>query len=276
MFRALRPFSLSAFFAAVLSTLCLVSAPSSAQATELTAAEIVARSASNRTVQNSEQWMTMEIYDRNGRSRVRKIVSRVKEGADGVSKSHVEFVEPEDVSGVQFLTVENPKGEDMQWLFMPASGILNQISGSTRRGSFMGSDFTFEDLSVGQAGDGDHTRQDDGTVTIGGKTIQTYVVSSVPKAELKSAYTRIVSYIEKDRLIPRQILFYDKKGENSKRMTILDVALRGDVLVPMHTTMENLKRGTRTEVKVESVEVNVPAERLPDHRFTPEAMQSEG
>jgi len=265
-----------ALLAALLLFVGLTSTADPGWAAELTAAEIVARSAANRTVQNSEQWMTMEIYDRNGRSRVRKIVSRVKEGADGVSKSHVEFVEPEDVSGVQFLTIENPAGEDMQWLFMPASGILNQISGSTRRGSFMGSDFTFEDLSVGQSGDGDHTRLDDGTVTVGGKSISAYVVSSVPKAELKSAYTRIVSYIEKDRLIPRQILFYDKKGENSKRMTIHEVATRGDVLVPMHTTMENLKRGTRTEVRVESVEVNVPAERLPDHRFTPEAMQSEG
>jgi len=276
MFRVSCHLYLPSSCAALVLLLCVAVAPTPGHATELTAAEIVARSASNRTVQNSEQSMTMEIYDRNGRSRVRKIVSRVKQGADGVSKSHVEFVEPEDVSGVQFLTVENPTGEDMQWLFMPASGILNQISGSTRRGSFMGSDFTFEDLSVGQAEDGDHSRQDDGTVTIGGKTINTYVVSSVPKAELKSAYTRIVSYIEKDRLIPRQILFYDKKGENSKRMTIHEVQMRGDVLVPMHTTMENLKRGTRTEVKVESVEVNVPADRLPDHRFTPEAMQSEG
>ena len=250
--------------------------PAQAQAEELTAQEIVRRSARNRTVRNSEQTLTMEIFDRNGRSRTRRIVSRVKEDDEGTSKSHVEFVEPEDVAGVQFLTIQNPKGEDLQWLFMPASGMLNQISGSTKKGSFMGSDFSFEDLSVGQVEDATHAVEPDTTIEVDGKSFATHVVASTPKPELGSAYTKIVSYIDKDQFIPRQVLFFDKKGENSKKMTIHAVEKRGDVVIPMRTTMENLKRGTRTEVRVDKVEVNVPAERLPDHLFTPESLQSEG
>jgi hypothetical protein len=177
---------------------------------------------------------------------------------------------------VQVLTVGTPEGEELQWLYMPASGILNQISGSSRRGSFMGSDFSFEDLTVGQVEDGEHTLLPESKVSVAGVSIAVYVVQSIPKAELKSAYTKILTYIEKDRFMPRKVEFFDKKGKHVKTMKILEVKDQGGVLVPMRTTMENLKRGTRTEVRVESVEVNLPSERLPDTLFTPESLQSEG
>ena len=260
--------------AALLATLAL-HVPGPVATAELSAADIVGKSAERRTVTNSEQTMVMEIFDKMGRSRVRKIVSRVKD-SDGISKSHVEFIEPEDVNGVQFLTVGNPNGEDFQWLYMPASGILNQISGSSRRGSFMGSDFSFEDLTVGQVDDGAHSLLPEASVTIGGSAIAVYVVQSVPKAELKSAYTKILTYIEKDRFMPRKVEFFGKKGQHVKTMSILEVKDHGGVMVPMRTTMENLKRGTKTEVRVENVRVNLPAEKLPDYLFTPESLQSEG
>ena len=264
--------SLSLVAAAILLVTAL---PGGVAAADLTAAGIIAQSAARRTVTNSEQTMVMEIFDKMGRSRVRKIVSRVKDSG-GISKSHVEFIEPEDVNGVQFLTVQNPNGKDSQWLYMPASGVLNQISGSSRRGSFMGSDFSFEDLSVGQVDDGDHVFQPETTIEVAGKSIPVYVVQSIPKAELKSAYTRILTYIEKDRLMPRKVEFFGKKGKHVKTMTILAVQDKGGVLVPMRTRMENLKRGTHTEVRVEEVQVNLPADKLPDHLFTPESLQSEG
>ncbi len=269
------PRSLILPLVAAVFALLAVHVPGPVVTADLTAADIVAKSAERRTVTNSEQTMVMEIFDKMGRSRVRKIISRVKE-MDGISKSHVEFIEPEDVNGVQFLTVGNPKGEDFQWLYMPASGILNQISGSSRRGSFMGSDFSFEDLTVGQADDGVHSLLPDATVTTGASSVTVYVVQSIPKAELKSAYTKLLTYIEKDRLMPRKVEFFGKKGEHVKTMKILEVKDQGGVLVPMRTTMENLKRGTKTEVRVESVQVNLPSEDLPDYLFTPESLQSEG
>ncbi len=266
--------SLSSLVAAAAASFVLAATP--ALCAEITAAEIVAKSAENRTVDNSVQTLTMEIFDKTGRSRVRTITSKVKRGADGVAKSHVQFVEPEDVSGVQFLTIENPKGEDDQWLYMPAGGILNRISGSSRRGSFMGSDFSFEDLSVGQAEDGAHTLMGEESVTVDGTTFEAYKVESVPKPELKSAYTRIISFVDKEEFVPRIVEFFDKKGEHVKRMTIVKVKREGDVLVPLSTRMENLKRGTKTEVRVKDYKVNVDETVLPDSIFTPEFLQSEG
>ena len=40
--------------------------------------------------------------------------------------------------------------------------------------------------------------------------------------------------------------------------------------------MKNLKKGTRTEIRVEEYRVNVPAAEMPDEIFTAEFLRSEG
>jgi hypothetical protein len=257
--------------------LCSLFGSSPAAAADLTVDQIIARSAGNRTVKNSVQTMTMKIFDKRGNSRVRKITSKVKEGEGGLSKSYVRFDEPSEVAGVQFLTIQNKDADDDQWIYMPAGGILNRISGSSRGGSFMGSDFSYEDLSIGSdAGDGTHTLLGEETISVGGESFAVYKVETVPKPEVKSSYTRFISYISKSDFMPRQIDFFDKRGNPIKRMRLMDIKADGDLLIPMKTSMENLKRGTHTEVIVEEYRVNVSADELPDSMFTPDFLQSEG
>jgi outer membrane lipoprotein-sorting protein len=98
----------------------------------------------------------------------------------------------------------------------------------------------------------------------------------VPKPEVKSAYTRFISYISKSDFMPRQVDFFDKRGNQIKRMQLMNIKADGDLLIPMKTSMENLKRGTHTDVLIEEYRVNVSAEELPDSMFTPDFLQSEG
>ncbi len=267
------PSSLSRFALAFVAV-ALLCAP--AFAADLTADQIIRRSSENRTVDNSIQTMTLEIFDKSGRSRVRKITSRVKQGPEDATWSYVFFDEPEDVRGVQFLSLENPKGEDDQWMFMPAIGTANRIAGSSRKGSFMGTDFTYEDMAIGQADDATHELLPKQTVTVGGGSFEVYVVQSVPKPELKSAYTKLVTFVDTTDLMPRQVDLFDKNGEQIKRMTFLDVVKDGDVLIPKLIIMENLKRDTKTELRVQEYKVNVDPAQLPDQMFTKEYIEGEG
>ena len=247
-----------------------------AAASAQTAQEIIDKSSENRNVRNSVQTMVLKIYDKSGRSRERTIESKVKEGADGKARSYVRFGEPEDVEGVQFLTIRNPGGEDDQWLYMPAGGILNRISGSSKKGSFMGTDFRFEDLEVGAADEGTHTLLGEEQVTVAGATYDAWKIETVPNPDLKSSYTKFVTWVSKDDYVPRQVEFYDKKAELEKRLTLKEVKQEGEVMIPTLTVMENLKRGTKTEIVVTDYKVNVDAAELPDEIFTPDYLQSEG
>jgi hypothetical protein len=261
-------------FALVAALGCFLAVP--AWADDLSAEQIISKSQESRRITNSVQTLTMELFDKSGRSRSRTITSKIKQVEGKGVMSYVRFDQPEDVAGVQFLTRENPNGEDDQFLYMPAGDILNRISGSSRRGSFMGTDFSFEDLNIGSPDDGTHTSKAGETITIAGKSFDVYVIETVPKPELESAYSRLVTYIDKADFMPRQVLFFDKKDENIKRMTVEETKKDGDSTVPVRTVMENLKRGSKTVITVGDYRTNVPAEELPDSMFTEAYLRSEG
>ena len=61
----------------------------------------------------------------------------------------IEFTGPADVAGTKFLITEPKEGADEQLLYLPAFDKVQKISGSSRKGAFMGSDFSYEDLDLG-------------------------------------------------------------------------------------------------------------------------------
>lgn len=242
-----------------------------ASSTEMTAEQIVARSAQGRAMKDSLQTMTMTTFSKTGSSSARKLTSRIRGAEDGRVWSYVRFVEPEDLAGVEFLSIDDPQGEDEQFLYMPAGGNFNRISGSSKKGAFMGSDLTYEDLSVGSSvSEATHTIESQETIVVAGATLQTWKIKSVPKPDLDSAYSAIVTWIDRSNYAPRQVEFIDTRGELVKRMRIEQVRSEGDVVVPMRTVMENLKRGSRTEIQVEVLRLGVPASELPETILTPE------
>ena len=58
------------------------------------------------------------------------------------------FDEPRDVKGTAFLIHAHKQEADDQWLYLPALKRVKRISSSNRSGSFMGSEFSYEDLGA--------------------------------------------------------------------------------------------------------------------------------
>ena len=58
------------------------------------------------------------------------------------------FDEPRDVKGTAFLVHAHKEESDDQWLYLPALKRVKRISSSNRSGSFMGSEFSYEDLGA--------------------------------------------------------------------------------------------------------------------------------
>lgn len=76
----------------------------------------------------------------------REMVSKMMEESDSESKSLLEFLIPKDVSGTKLLTWSVKADDDSQWIYLPAFKKTKRISSSTKSSSFMGSEFTYEDL----------------------------------------------------------------------------------------------------------------------------------
>ena len=102
------------------------------------------------------QQMQMTLVGRNGAKRERKFEMRVRKDGE-VLRSYVRFSHPTDVSGTQLVIVDNPDKVDEQLLYLPALKRTNRIAGKARKGSFMGSDFSFEDLEISDSSAAKHS-----------------------------------------------------------------------------------------------------------------------
>lgn len=244
----------------------------------LTAEQLVQKSTEVRTVQNSVQTMTMEIVNKAGAIKSKTIETRMKRTASNASMSIVKFLAPEDEAGTAFLSVPGAGdgGEDLRVIWMPALGVENTIKGSQKGGAFAGSDFTYEDLSVGDPAGATHTQVRTETITVAGMAFSCVVIESVPKLESKSSYAKITTWIDTTDSMPRQVFFWNGKGEQVKKMTLEKIQKEGVNAIPMVTVMEDLKKGSRTVVRVQKVRINVPAAELPDSLFTVESLKAGG
>ena len=230
-----------------------------------TAEEIMEKARAARQVDNSVQTVRMVIVSKTGSERVRELELKMKREGD-VRKSLARFTSPSDVAGTQLLLVDHPDTLDEQLLYMPAIKRTNRISGKARKGSFMGSDFAYEDMEMSDPPDATHivTAEDDTTWTIDTKPGE------------DSSYGRIVTHVTKADFVPRKIEFFDDDGEALKVLEVSKTELDGALTIAVESVMTNLQKGTATRLVVLEHKLNVPAEELPDDVFTKAHMEMGG
>jgi len=229
-----------------------------------TADDIIAEARKTQRVDNGIQQIRMVLTHRNGSSRERHFEMQVRKDGE-VVRSYVRFSHPTDVAGTQLVMVDHPEQVDEQLLYMPALKRTNRIAGKARGGSFMGSDFSFEDLEISDASDAVHTLAEDGEGI--------WIIDTVPGGD--SSYEQIRSHVTKADHVPRKVEFY-KNGAVIKVLEIQETAVDGQTVVPTHTVMRNLQRGSQTDLHVESYRLNVPESEVPLETFTAGFMERGG
>ena len=91
---------------------------------------------------------TMVLRNKQGQESRRQLRFKVLEVEDDGDKSIFVFDEPRDVKGTALLIHAHRQDDDEQWLYLPALKRVKRISSANRSGSFMGSEFAYEDLST--------------------------------------------------------------------------------------------------------------------------------
>ena len=90
----------------------------------------------------------MLLRNREGQESRRELRLQVLEVPEDGNKSLFVFDEPRDVQGTALLIFAHREEEDEQWLHLPALERVKRISSSNRSGSFMGSEFAYEDMGA--------------------------------------------------------------------------------------------------------------------------------
>ena len=88
---------------------------------------------------------SMVLRNRQGQESQRQLRIKALEVEDDGNMSLFVFDEPRDVAGTAMLVHTHEDADDDQWLYLPALTRVKRISSSNRSGSFMGSEFAFEE-----------------------------------------------------------------------------------------------------------------------------------
>ncbi|MFK8075467.1 MAG: outer membrane lipoprotein-sorting protein [Granulosicoccus sp.] len=166
---------------------------------------------------DSESSMTMTLINRSGKKSTRRMRSRVLEVQGDGDKSMSIFDEPADVKGTASLTHSHATEADEQWLYLPALKRVKRISSKNKSGPFMGSEFAFEDISSQEVDKYSYKYLGDDELD----GVAVYKVEAIP-AYKHSGYTRLVNWIDQDKLVALKVEYFDRKNSLLKTLTISD------------------------------------------------------
>ena len=178
---------------------------------------------------------------------------------DRPRRSFIRILAPAKEAGIGSLRI----GTEM-WNYLPAVERTIKIPPSMLTQSWMGSDFTNDDLVKESSLVDDYTQRIVGTDSAGGAAV--YVVELLPKPEAAVVWGRIVFRARKADFLPVREEFYDERGALVRVMTFSDVRLLGGRTVPTKWELRSItKPGNFTTIVMKSATYDAP---IVDEVFT--------
>jgi len=165
---------------------------------------------------NSTAHMLMVLQNRHGQESRREIRMRNLEVINDGDKSLTIFDSPKDIKGTAFLNYTHKMGDDDQWLYLPALKRVKRISSRNKSGSFMGSEFSYEDISSQEIEKYTYKWLRDEIFN----GMECFVVERYPVDNKNSGYSRQVSWIDKLEYRTWKVQYYDRKNEHLKTLVM--------------------------------------------------------
>lgn len=179
----------------------------------------------------------------------------------GEKYTFIRIEEPRKEKGVSFL-----KRDKSIWNFFPKINKVIKVPPSMMMASWMGSDFTNDDLVK------DSTLIEDYKVKNQAETAKQLTFELIPSKTAISLWGKIVVTVDKASRLPVTQVFYDERGEKIRTMTFKDIGLLGKRQLPK--TLElipHTKTGYRTTIRY--LDMTFDANN-PDSVFTLQNLQS--
>jgi outer membrane lipoprotein-sorting protein len=229
-----------------------------------TAEEIRACVRNNLPHATSIQEILVRTFDRIGGERSFDAKVYWKRGEDDQSKLLMRVSAPPDLRGTAYLALQRQEVVDM-FTYLPEVKRVRRIHSRSISGSFLGTDFTYEDIArLPDVATGSRLeRQPD--AEIGGRAV--YVLDAWPTEESESAYDRIIASVDKETCVLLKALFYEEGPEPRKILVAEPSSLtrKGKTWLARKMTMKDLGGGGESELTVKKIQIDVE---IPDNQFS--------
>ncbi len=172
--------------------------------------------------------------------------------SEGTEKSFIQMLAPARDKNVTFLKIKRE-----MWNYIPKINRVIKIPPSMMLQSWMGSDFTNDDLVKESSiiEDYDHKllrkEQYEGAAT--------YVVELKPKPDAAVVWDKVVEWIRVTDYIPLKAEYYNERGERIRTMVFSDITTFGKRVIPARFEMlEDKKPGRKTVMLLEDAVFDAP------------------
>jgi outer membrane lipoprotein-sorting protein len=199
------------------------------------------------TADNLTAKMMMVIQDKSGRKRERSLKVRSKKFSEG-TRLLMKFQSPADVKNTGLLSTDYDSGQkdDDQWLYLPSLRKSTRIASTQKSGSFMGTDFTFADMTKSDPNDYDFkvVKQ---SVKVGSDDC--WLIESRPKtdkAKRETGYMKSQVWVSKQKMIVVQSKAWVTAGNRIKLLKFEDIQELDGIWV-IHKLSATTKKGKTTE-----------------------------
>lgn len=165
----------------------------------------------------------------------------------------VRFLKPADVKGVSFLRLAS----DRMYLYLPAFRKVRRIASSAKNEDFMGTDFSYEDMSQS-------SYSNDYNAKLLKEENNQYVLELKPKPNADVSYEKLILYADQSNYVYRKIEYYN----NSKQLKVLivdNIEKFDNYLIGKKMEMRNIKNDHRTTLTLTDIKFD---QGLSDEVFT--------
>ena len=197
----------------------------------------------NQGFKSEASVMEMKLINAYGDVTTRRMRNQIQEGTNEGDMSVSIFEWPADVKGTKMLTHTKKEGDDKQWLYLPAIKRVKRISSKNKSGSFMGSEFSYEDLASQEVEK--FTYQFIGETTFKGRKV--WHMSRVP-VDKRSGYSKQVTWVDQEYHGPLKIEYFDRKGDLLKVGQFLEYKKFGKYWRVDRIEMENVQTKKRSVI----------------------------
>ena len=225
----------------------------------LTGKQIVEASYESTKIAGAEAVMTLVITDKQGRERVRKVAQASKLYDDGdTEKKLIRFISPAEVKGMGFMTYDYEFKDDDKWLYMPALRKTRRIVSSENAKSFMGSEFSYADITRLNLDDFDYSAP----VTEEVSSVYCYKIEMTPldeDIEDENGFSKKILWIGAEDFVIRKAVYYDLDGELQKELVVRkvqEVDTENHKYKPTEMHMTNKQNGRQSTFVTEQLSFN--------------------
>ena len=212
----------------------------------------------------------MILINKRGQKRERTVVRFEKDYKQGEvdKKTLVVFKYPKDVRGTALLiwSYNDPSKDDDRWLYLPALKRVRRIAGKSKSEYFMGTDFSYDDLS-GRSLDEDKFELM-GKETIDG--VEYFKIEAIP-LEKEPTYSKRIVWVLPEKWVVKRVDYFDKNGNLLKRMLCDSLKNVNGRWVFTRLQMNNFQKKHKTVIEITHINYDKP---LDDNVFTVSMLES--